>query len=246
MYQAKEFAERAGVSVRTLHLYDREGLLKPARRTESGYRLYGEDELERLEQIVALRFIGLGLEHIKSLLAAPAPPLLVALRAQREIIAAQRRKLEAVTSALEAAERALSEPAGTDRWKTLCTIIEVFRMNNDWEWTQKYYTEEDREKLAQRMQDMPNDVVTQGQRDWAALIAEVEEAAANAEDPHGSHAATLTRRWNALIEQFTGGDAGVRQGLNRLWSDTAQWPAHVRRPVSDAANAFIKEAMRAQ
>src|SRR6202035_4303475 len=46
-YRAKEFAEQAGVTVRTLHLYDQMGLLPPAERTESGYRLYGERELER-------------------------------------------------------------------------------------------------------------------------------------------------------------------------------------------------------
>ena len=53
-YLAHEFAERAGVTVRTLHHYDRLGLLRPAAYTEAGYRLYGETELARLEQIVAL------------------------------------------------------------------------------------------------------------------------------------------------------------------------------------------------
>jgi DNA-binding transcriptional MerR regulator len=56
VYQPRQFAELAGVTVRALHYYDRLGLLKP-RRTNSGYRLYRAEDLERLEQIVALKFV---------------------------------------------------------------------------------------------------------------------------------------------------------------------------------------------
>jgi DNA-binding transcriptional MerR regulator len=77
--RSTEFARQAGVTVRTLHVYDRLDLLKPAAVTESGYRLYGEAELARLEQILALRFVGFTLEQIKELLAGPSRPLVVAL-----------------------------------------------------------------------------------------------------------------------------------------------------------------------
>jgi len=50
-YSVKQLASLAGVSVRTLHLYDEIGLLKPSFRTEAGYRLYEEKELLRLQQI---------------------------------------------------------------------------------------------------------------------------------------------------------------------------------------------------
>src|SRR5215475_13944181 len=68
VYQVSEFAEKAGVTVRTLHHYDRMGLLKPSGRTEAGYRLYGERDFARLQQIVTLKFIGLPLRQIKDLL----------------------------------------------------------------------------------------------------------------------------------------------------------------------------------
>ena len=66
-YRTREFSELAGVTVRTLHHYDRLGLLTPP-RTHTGYRVYGEKDLETLEQIVALKFIGLPLSKIKTLL----------------------------------------------------------------------------------------------------------------------------------------------------------------------------------
>ena len=63
-YRAREFARLAGVTVRALHHYDRLGLLKP-QRTQAGYRVYSEEDLKALEQIVALKFIGLPLKKIK-------------------------------------------------------------------------------------------------------------------------------------------------------------------------------------
>ncbi len=74
----KEFASDAGVTVRTLHLYDRLGLLRPATLSESGYRLYGEAEFERLEHILALRFVGFNLDQIKELLSGSSLPLVAA------------------------------------------------------------------------------------------------------------------------------------------------------------------------
>ena len=59
-----ELARRTGLSVRALHHYDEIGLLSPARRTASGHRLYGREEVERLQQIASLRHIGLSLEQI--------------------------------------------------------------------------------------------------------------------------------------------------------------------------------------
>jgi len=80
-HRVHEFAALTGVTVRALHHYDRLGLLRP-RRTASGYRLYGQRELERLEQIVALKFIGIPLQQIKAILGRDPSNLPDALRAQ--------------------------------------------------------------------------------------------------------------------------------------------------------------------
>jgi DNA-binding transcriptional MerR regulator len=74
-----EFAELAGVTVKALHHYDRLGLLKP-QRNDAGYRVYSLADLERLEQIVALKFLGLPLKQIKILLERDALQLPNALR----------------------------------------------------------------------------------------------------------------------------------------------------------------------
>jgi MerR family transcriptional regulator, thiopeptide resistance regulator len=239
----KAFATDAGVSVRTLHLYDRLGLLKPAELSESGYRLYGQAEFERLEQIVALRFVGLRLDQIKELLGGSAQPLAAALRIQREVIARQKRRLESALAMIEEAQRALAAGESADRWKILRTVMEVFKMQNDWKWTQEYYSEEAREKIEERRNGMPAEAIEQGQRDWTALIEQVERAASQGVDPSSEPARALAQRWRDLIASFTQGNAGIANGLNNLWSEATHWPSDFKRPWSDVADAFIKAAM---
>src|SRR4051795_1469681 len=107
IYQASEFAERAGVTVRTLHHYDRLGLLKPSGRTEAGYRLYGERDFGRLQQIVTLKFIGLPLRQIKDLLDGSDLDLAATLRLQRRLLLEKRLQLETAIQAIGEAERSL-------------------------------------------------------------------------------------------------------------------------------------------
>ncbi len=68
-YTIGELAGATGLTVRSLHHYDRIGLLRPRDRSPSGYRLYGSEEVQRLYRIVALRQLGLGLKEIDAALA---------------------------------------------------------------------------------------------------------------------------------------------------------------------------------
>src|SRR5580693_6775660 len=102
-YQPHEFAKRAGVTVRALHHYDRFAMLKPSGRTAAGYRLYSDRDFVRLEQIVALKFIGCALSQIRDLLHRKDLDLAAMLRQQREIIAAKRHHLDRAIRAIELA-----------------------------------------------------------------------------------------------------------------------------------------------
>jgi DNA-binding transcriptional MerR regulator len=68
-YTIGELAGATGLTVRTLHHYDRIGLLQPTDRSPSGYRLYGSDDVQRLYRILALRQLGLSLKDIDAALA---------------------------------------------------------------------------------------------------------------------------------------------------------------------------------
>ncbi len=241
LLRAKEFAARCGVTVRTLHFYDRLGLLPPTARSESGYRLYGEADLERLEQILALRYVGLQLDRIKKLLDGPPQPLTDALRLQRKIILEEQRRLDLVLAALREAEGALEERDQDERWRAVRTVIEAFKVKNDFGWTENYYSAEALKKLAEKRATTPPHVIEEGERAWAQLIADVEDAA-KTEDPKSERARALAQRWRDLVSQFTNGDPDVSEGLNKLWSDQTYWPKDFKKPYSDEAEAFIRKA----
>ncbi len=113
-YQAHDFARLSGVTVRTLHHYDRLGLLKPTGYTRAGYRLYTEHDLARLQQIMTLKFIGLPLKQIKELLNRKELDLPATLRLQRKIITEKRRQLDTAVQAIERAEQTLASIGETD------------------------------------------------------------------------------------------------------------------------------------
>lgn len=258
IYQANQFARRAGVTVRTLHYYDRVGLLRPSGRTHAGYRLYAERDLVRLEQIVALKFIGFPLKQIRELLNRKPLDLAAALRVQRAIIEEKRRRLALAVEAIERAERLVSsgERKATRRgqaiglneeatWEALRKIIEVINMQQNTDWTKKYYSEEAQAAIAQRGKQWTPEMLEKSQQDWAELIREVEAAVVAGEDPGSAHAQELAVRWQALISAFTGGNPEVQKGLNRLYADQQNWPSTFKKPYSDEAAAFICNAVDA-
>jgi MerR family transcriptional regulator, thiopeptide resistance regulator len=238
LYRASEFARMTGVTVRALHHYDSLGILKPTGRTAAGYRLYGERDVARLQQIVTLKFIGFPLKQIKSLLDHNALDLQTTLRLQREILGERRRQIEAAIEAIERAERQIASGHESEG-EALCKIIEVIEMQNNWEWVKKYYTEE---QLAELKARGTPEVLERGERAWALLIKEVEQAVAEGVDPSSERAQALAARWNGLIEEFTGGNPEILKSLKRLYSDEANWPRGAQKPYTDAVGQFISRA----
>ncbi|MEV0374464.1 MerR family transcriptional regulator [Streptomyces sp. NPDC050636] len=92
-----EVARMSGVTARTLRHYDEIGLLPPARIGTNGHRYYEERQLLRLQQILVLRALGLGLPEIGRILAAQVDEL-EALRGHRRRLLAERERLDALVS----------------------------------------------------------------------------------------------------------------------------------------------------
>ena len=94
MKTVKEVSRITGVSVRTLHHYDAIGLLKPARVTEAGYRLYDDAALGRLQTILLLRELEFPLREIKALMDAPDFDPIAALDDQIRLLELRREHLD--------------------------------------------------------------------------------------------------------------------------------------------------------
>jgi len=92
-YTVKAVADVAGVSVRTLHHYDRIGLLRPAATSPAGYRLYSDADLERLQQVLFFRELGFSLHDVKAIVDSPTFDRAEALRAHRRLLVEQQGRL---------------------------------------------------------------------------------------------------------------------------------------------------------
>ena len=100
----QEAARLTGVTERTLRYYDRIGLLYPSGMTESGYRLYDEDALRRLQQILFFRELGFPLAQIREIMDSPGYDMNEALRRHRLLLIAERDRLNGL---IDLAERTL-------------------------------------------------------------------------------------------------------------------------------------------
>lgn len=202
-YRAQEFATLAGVTVRALHHYDRIGLLKP-RRTGAGYRVYSTQDLESLEQIVALKFIGIPLRRIAVLRRANPTTLAVALRAQRQTLEGKRHLLDQAIDAIRELEAMLAAGRCADPIM-FRRIIEVIEMQNNPDAWKQQYDDLVQTKIG-RLRSLPPDARAELRVQWAALVEDVRSALP--EDPGSETAQALATRWVSLLEKLMGQPVG--------------------------------------
>lgn len=101
MYMINEISKLTGVSIRSLHHYDEIGLLVPSKRTESNYRMYSEEDVERLYQILLFKELDFPLQEIKRLLYDEEFDKQKALKMQRELIVQKKNRLEKIIESID-------------------------------------------------------------------------------------------------------------------------------------------------
>jgi MerR family transcriptional regulator, thiopeptide resistance regulator len=205
-----ELAKRTGLTARTLHHYDEIGLLHPARRTGTGHRLYGREEIERLQRIASLRHLGLSLEEVRECLTRPEYSLegVLDLHVERmdRLIARQGRLRDLVRS-LRDRLRAAETVSVDELTKTIGVTMSY----------EKYYTAEQLEQLAARRQQVGEARMQQVQVEWQELFAAYQRAMDAGLDPASDEVKALARKSAALIGEFTGGDPGIAASLGKMY-----------------------------
>lgn len=99
--RVKEVADLVGISVRTLHHYDEIGLLTPDETTESGYRLYSDENLEMLQQILFFKELGFPLKKIKEIINSPSFDRQEALELHRKMLLEKRARLDKMIATID-------------------------------------------------------------------------------------------------------------------------------------------------
>src|SRR5688500_16656437 len=176
-YRVGEVAALTRVSVRTLHHYDRIGLLRPALHSAGGYRMYREAELLRLQQILTLRYLGFPLKRIGDLLDRDDFNLVASLRVQRLALHDRIAELERVSAAIgDLVEQRLA--TGEWSWQLVIEASQAVAagLTRGEDEMEAYYTPEQMKQFEAAGKAMPREEIEAIEQDWTALLAEMRTA----------------------------------------------------------------------
>lgn len=239
-YTVQELATLARVSVRTLHYYDEIELLTPAARSDSGYRLYGERELLRLQQILLYREMDVPLAEISRILDDPDFDLATALRRHRLALEAQVRRAHQLINTIDKTLHHLEDPTMTITDKELYAGFAPDQRERIREEAIAAYGEAQVAASEQRARKMSKEA-------WAALKAEMESvnqalAASTDRDPADPHVQALIARHYATIEPFYHPTADIYRGLGTLYVEHPEFRAYYEKYATGLPE-FMQQAM---
>ncbi|KRE69865.1 MerR family transcriptional regulator [Paenibacillus sp. Soil750] len=244
-YTVQHLGKLAGISPRTLRYYDEIELLMPARINSSGYRIYGQNEVDRLQQILFYRELGIPLEQIKDIMSSPTYDGTRALMDHREQLLDKRRQLDILIANVE-------QTIASKEGRLTMSNKEKFegfkqKLIDD---NEKKYGKEIREKYGEDKVNKSNQKLqnmTQEQHDAVTRLAEeVAETLAEAfklGDP-GSElaqkAADLHKQW--LMSYWSEYSKEAHAGLAQMYVDDERFKAYydVKQP---GTAEFLRDAI---
>jgi MerR family transcriptional regulator, thiopeptide resistance regulator len=203
-------ARSAGVTVRTLHHYDKIGLLPPSAHTASGHRIYGKEAVARPRLIKSLRALGLSLREVRECLAHPDVNLpsainekLTQLRNQMEAQRCRRACLELLALACRREKKFSSKQLVA----TLHGLVAYKR----------YFTPEQLDKMRSQQELMGEEKARSLKTQWKELIVEICSHMQKGTDPSHPAVRALAEKWTALVNDFTGGDPVLAQSVRSFY-----------------------------
>lgn len=239
-YTVSQLADMAGVSVRTLHHYDKIDLLKPSARTEGGYRLYEEQDLLRLQQVLFFKELDFPLSEIGSILDDANFDQLEALESHRRLLQAQTARLTSLMNTIDKTIQRLTED------NMSMTDDELY----------EGFTKEQRERYPREAREQYDpEIVAESERrvrsmskeQWQALKAEgeaINEAIASLMDKAPDDPAVQAQigRHFGMINNFYTVTPDIYRGLAQHYVDHDEFRAYYEKYRSGMAE-FMQAAM---
>lgn len=244
-YTIQKLGRMAGVSTRALRYYDEIGMLKPARINSSGYRIYGQSEVDRLQQILFYRELGVSLEEIKAIVTAPSFDSDMTLRVHRKKLLEKREQLDLLIANVD---KTLAQREGRIKM-TNKEKFEGFKqqMIDD---NEKKYGEEIRAKYGdkqidqsnKKFKDMTEEQYTEIENLGAEVLTVLAEAYATG-DPAGElaqRAADLHRQWLSFYWGSYSKEAHA--GVAQMYVDDERFKAFYDKHQPGGA-VFLRDAV---
>ncbi len=238
----REVARRTGLTSRALRFYEARGLLKPL-RTYSGRRLYGRGELERIQQILALKRTGLSLAQIAKLTSRGALDLEAVVEAQLQLIDQRKSELEEAKALLLTVKSRIDRGEPVDA-ATFCSLIrQGDRIMDAEDWkkvTDRYFSKEEQEHWAEHP-PQPGFDQAEYSRKWKDLGDRVQAAIPNG--PDTPQARALYEEWQELLAPFKAvATPEMMSGATRLYERMDEWHGDApQAPFTPEAFRFIQE-----
>lgn len=244
-YTVQKLGQLAGVSTRTLRYYDQIGLLQPSRVKSNGYRIYGQSEVNRLQQILFYKELGVSLDMIKEILSSSTFNAEAALRKHRLQLIEKRQQIETLICNVE---KTIAESEGRMTMSNK-EKFEGFKQNLLSE-NEKKYGKEIREKYGKETVEQSNaKLMNLSEEDYqkvTALEKQIRDVLAKAftsgdpADPLAQQAADLHKEW--LCYFWPSYSKEAHAGLAQMYVDDERFTAYYDKDQPGTAE-FLRDAI---
>jgi len=244
-YTVNKLAKLAGVSPRTLRYYDELGLLSPARISPNGYRIYGQKEIDRLQQILFYRELGVPLEEIRNILASKDFDGLSALQSHLAALLARRKQLDLLIANVKKTIKTTKGEITMNDQEKFEGFLQKLVDDNE-----RQYGEEIRRKYGDESIDRSNaKVLSMSKEQYAELeklTAELNKTLKEAfeqGDPAGESAqkaCELHKRW--LCFYWDGYSKEAHLGVTQMYVDDPRFTAYYDK-IAPGCATFLRDAV---
>ncbi|MEM7713651.1 MAG: MerR family transcriptional regulator [Cyanobacteria bacterium P01_A01_bin.68] len=209
-----ELAKQTGLSIRTLHYYDEIGLLCPSHRNDIGHRLYSDEDIIRLQQILSLRQLGFALKEIRECLENPDFSLSQVINLHRDRMREKIALSHTLLERLNGVAREL-ETTKSVAVENLIQVMETITMS------EQYFTQEQQEIIESRFQDV--------EPEWQELITRAQTEMSKGTDLNSPSVQELARIWQWSMKSLIRGDRTLYESLVKTYQqqggEAASWGA---------------------
>lgn len=245
-YTVQKLARLAGISARTLRFYDEIDLLKPARINSSGYRIYGKEEVDMLQQILFYRELGFPLNQIQEIMKSPEFDRAQALKKHRVQLLDKKKQLETLIINVErsiAAQEGRITMADKEKFEGFKQkLIDDNEMKYGKEIREKY-GDETVSKSNQKMKNMSQadyETVTSLEKEVIEKLLEAYNSGDPA-SPIAQKAVDLHKQW--LMYYWHDYSLEAHMGLAQMYVDDERFTAYYDKHQSGLA-VFLRDAVQ--
>lgn len=193
LWSTAEFSKLTGLSIRALHYYDEEGILKPHSKNDNGFRSYSAEDFLIAQKIITLKYVGFNLKQIKKIIAIPNFDLLGSLRLQANAL---RDSVAQINKGLIIVEESIKHYSinGEIDWQRLSRVLKTFKISHSdfgKEWAERNFSVEEQKffggKIFQKIKINYEQL-------WADIFAEAKRFMLEGKDPLSDDVQVLAQK----------------------------------------------------